>query len=98
MKFKLYFLSFLGFIFFNQILSIKSSQELNLNSIIKIFCIENVKSEIRKANLIYTETFGNKVCDCYIKNINNKKFTGIKYKFNNKNILHRKCKIRNKKS
>ena len=71
MKFKLYFLSFLGFILFNQILNIKSSSELNTNSIIKIFCIENVKSEIRKANLIYTESFANKVCDCYIKNINN---------------------------
>ena len=71
MKFKLYFLSFLGFILFNQILTIKSSSELNTNSIIKIFCIENVKSEIRKANLIYTESFGNKVCDCYLKNINN---------------------------
>ena len=42
-----------------------------LSSIIKIFCIENVKSEIRKANLIYTESFGNKVCDCYLKNIKN---------------------------
>ena len=71
MKFKSYFLSFLGFIFLNQILTIKSSPELNTNSIIKIFCIENVKSEIRKANLIYTESFGNKVCDCYLKNINN---------------------------
>ncbi len=71
MKFISYFLSFLGFIFFNQILTIKSSQELNTNSIIKLFCIENVKSEIRKANLIYTENFGNKVCDCYLKNINN---------------------------
>ena len=71
MKFKSYFLSFLGFIFLNQILTIKSSPQLNTNSIIKMFCIENVKSEIRKANLIYTETFANKVCDCYIKNINN---------------------------
>ena len=70
MKFKSYFLSFLGFIFFNQILTIKSSPELNTNSIIKIFCIENVKSEIRKANLIYKESFGNEVCDCYLKNIN----------------------------
>jgi len=71
MKFKLYFLSFVGFIIFNQVLKTKSSTELNTNSIIKIFCIENVKSEIRKANLIYTESFGNKVCDCYLKNINN---------------------------
>ena len=71
MKFKSYFLSFLGFIFLNQILTIKSSPQLNTNSILKIFCIENVKSEIRKANLIYTENFGNKVCDCYLENINN---------------------------
>ena len=71
MKFKLYLLSFLGFIFFYQILTIKSSPELNTNAIIKIFCIENVKSEIRKANLIYKESFGNKVCDCYLKNIKN---------------------------
>ena len=71
MKFKSYFLSFLGFIFLNQILTIKSSPELNTNSIIKIFCIENVKSEIKKANLIYTESFGNKICDCYLENISN---------------------------
>ena len=69
MKFKSYFLSFLGFVFFNQILTIKSSPELNTNSIIKIFCIENVKSEIRKANLIYRESFGNNVCDCYLPDI-----------------------------
>ena len=71
MKFKLYFLSFLGFIFFNQILIIKSSKEINSDTIIKIFCIESIKSEIRKANLIYSESFGNNVCDCYLKNIKN---------------------------
>ena len=71
MKFKLYFLFFLGFIFFYQISIIKSSPEFNINSIIKTFCIENVKSEITKANLIYQESFGNEVCDCYLKNINN---------------------------
>ena len=71
MKFKSYCLFFFGIIFFNQVLTIKSSPELNTNSIIKIFCIENVKSEIRKANLIYTDSFGNKVCDCYLNNIKN---------------------------
>ena len=71
MKFKLYFLSFFGFILFYQISILKSSSEFNTNSIIKIFCIENVKSEIIKANLIYEENFGNKVCDCYLKNIKN---------------------------
>jgi len=71
MKFKLYFLFFLGFIFLNEISTIKSSPEFNINSIIKTFCIENVKSELKKANLIYEESFGNKICDCYLKNINN---------------------------
>ena len=71
MKFKFYFLYILIFFFFNQILITKSSPELNMNSIIKMFCIENVKSEIIKANIIYTDKFGNDVCDCYLKNINN---------------------------
>ena len=71
MKLKLYFISFLGLIFFNQIFPIKSSQDFNHNSIIKIFCLKNVKSELIKSNLIYTENFGNEVCNCYLKNINN---------------------------
>ena len=71
MKFKLYFLSFLGIILLYQKSTLKSSSEYNTNSIIKIFCIENVKSEMTKANLIYEENFGNKVCDCYLKNITN---------------------------
>jgi len=71
MKFKLYFLSLLGIILFYQISILKSSSEFNTNSIIKIFCIENVKSEMKKANLIYEENFGNNVCDCYLKNIKN---------------------------
>ena len=71
MKLKLYFLSFLGFIFLNQILTIKSSTKINSDTIIRIFCIESIKSETRKANLIYSESFGNEVCDCYLKNIKN---------------------------
>ena len=71
MKFKLYFLFFFGLIFFYQISIIKSSPELYAKSIIKIFCIENVKSEMKRANLIYKKSFGDAVCDCYLKNINN---------------------------
>ena len=71
MKFKIYILSFLGIFYFNEIFLIKISAEINTNSIIKIFCIENVKSEMIKANLIYTESLGNDVCDCYLKSINN---------------------------
>ena len=67
MNFKL---SFLGFILFYQISIIKSSPEFNINSIIKKFCMENVKAETIKANLKYKESFGNDVCDCYLENIN----------------------------
>ena len=70
MNLKLYFLYFLGIFYFNQIVIIKSSAELNTNAIIKIFCLESVKSEMMKANHKYTESFGNNVCDCYLKNIN----------------------------
>tara|TARA_Y100000589_G_scaffold150922_1_gene143907 strand:+ start:3979 stop:4260 length:282 start_codon:yes stop_codon:yes gene_type:complete len=68
MNFKLYFL---GFICFNQLFFIKSSAEFNSNKIIKIFCLESVKAEIIKAGQIYKESFGNEVCNCYLKNINN---------------------------
>ena len=71
MKFKSYFLYILGIIYFNQIFFIKIYAELNTNSIIKIFCLESVKSEMIKANKNYTESFGNEVCDCYLKNIKN---------------------------
>tara|TARA_B100000963_G_C22306536_1_gene528157 strand:+ start:116 stop:406 length:291 start_codon:yes stop_codon:yes gene_type:complete len=71
MNFKLYFLYFLGVLSFNQTYIIKSYAELNANSIIKIFCIESVKSEMLKANHKYTENFGNEICNCYLKNINN---------------------------
>ena len=70
MKFKNYILCFLGIFYFNEIFLIKISAEINTNSIIKIFCLENVKSEMIKANLRYTESLGNNVCDCYLKNIN----------------------------
>ena len=71
MNFKSIFLYFLGILYFNQLFLMKSSAELNSNSIIKIFCLESVKSQVIKAKNIYTESFGNEVCDCYLENINN---------------------------
>ena len=46
--------------------------EINTNSIIKIFCKESVKSEFKKNNFEYTESIGEDVCNCYLKNISNK--------------------------
>ena len=56
----------------NQIF-IKSFAELNTNSIITIFCLENVKEEMLKAKLDYKESFGKEVCDCYIKKLSENK-------------------------
>jgi len=58
--------------------------EINTNSIIKIFCKESVKSELKKNNFEYEENIGEEVCNCYLKNIS-------------KNLSHKesisKCKL-----
>ena len=93
MKLKVYFISFIGIIFLNKILPIKSSQDFDINSIIKMFCLKNVKSELIKSNLNYTESFGNEVCDCYLKNINNN-IEHEKSIFKCKENLNKKLKIK----
>ena len=35
------------------------------NSIIKLFCLQNVKEEMLKARMIYSEEIANEACDCY---------------------------------
>ena len=35
------------------------------NSIIKLFCIQSVKEEMMKAEMVYSEEIANKTCDCY---------------------------------
>ena len=35
------------------------------NSIIKIFCLQSVKEEMLKAEMVYSEKFANETCDCY---------------------------------
>ena len=37
------------------------------NSIIKLFCLQSVKEEILKAEMVYSEEFANETCDCYYK-------------------------------
>ena len=71
MKFKLYFFYFLGIIYLNNIFLLKSSPDLNINSLIKSFCLKDVRSKIIKENSIYDERLGNKICDCYLNNIKN---------------------------
>jgi len=35
------------------------------NSIIKLFCLQNVKEEMLKAEIVYSEKIANETCDCY---------------------------------
>ena len=37
------------------------------NSIIKLFCLESVKEEMMKAEMVYSEEIANETCDCYYK-------------------------------
>ena len=35
------------------------------NSIIKFFCLESVKEEMMKAEMVYSEKIENETCECY---------------------------------
>ena len=35
------------------------------NSIIKLFCLQSVKEEMLKAEMIYSEKIANETCECY---------------------------------
>ena len=35
------------------------------NSIIKLFCLESVKEEMLKAEILYSEEIANETCECY---------------------------------
>ena len=35
------------------------------NSIIKLFCLQSVKEEMLKAEIIYSEEIANETCECY---------------------------------
>ena len=37
------------------------------NSIIKLFCLQSVKEEMMKAEMVYSEEIANDTCECYYK-------------------------------
>ena len=37
------------------------------NSIIKFFCLESVKEEMMKSQMVYSEKIANETCECYYK-------------------------------
>ena len=58
------------FIFVNLIILLNSFNSYYLaqtkhNSIIKLFCLQSVKQEMLKAEMVYSEEIANKTCDCY---------------------------------
>ena len=58
------------FIFVNLIILFYSFNSYYLaqtkhNSIIKLFCLQSVKEEMLKAEMVYSEEVANVTCDCY---------------------------------
>ena len=51
------------FNFFNSYYLAQTKQ----NSMIKLFCIQSVKEEMMKAEMVYSEEIANETCDCYYK-------------------------------
>ena len=35
------------------------------NSMIKLFCLQSVKEEMKKAEMVYSEKIANETCECY---------------------------------
>ena len=58
------------FIFVNMIILFNSFNSYYLaqtkhNSIIKLFCLQSVKEEMLKAEMVYSEKIANETCECY---------------------------------
>ena len=58
------------FIFMNLMILFNSfnsyySAETKQNSIIKLFCLQSVKEEMLKAEMVYSEEIANETCECY---------------------------------
>ena len=58
------------FIFVNLIILFNSFNSYYLaqtkqDSIIKLFCLQSVKEEMLKAEMVYSEEIANETCDCY---------------------------------
>ena len=58
------------FIFVNLIILLNSFNsyylaQTNYNSIIKLFCLQSVKEEMLKAEIVYSEEIAKETCDCY---------------------------------
>ena len=58
------------FIFVNMMILFNSFDnyylaQMKQNSIIELFCIQSVKEEMLKAEMVYSEEIANETCECY---------------------------------
>ena len=53
-------------IFFNSFNSYYLA-ETKKNSLINLFCLQGVKEEMLKAEMVYSEEIANETCECYYK-------------------------------
>ena len=83
---KIFFL--MNFLLFWGFINFEFLAETKKNSIINLFCIENFKEEMLKANINYEEEIAKETCDCYLKEFINT---------NSHQKAINKCKLETKK-
>ena len=59
------FFIYVNLLFLFNSFSIYSLAQTKQNSIIKLFCLQSVKEEMLKAEMVYSEEIANETCDCY---------------------------------
>ena len=62
-KYKLFI--FINLIFLFNSFNSNYLAQTKQNSIIKLFCLQSVKEEMMKAEIVYSEEIANVTCDCY---------------------------------
>ena len=89
------------FIFVNLIILLNSFNSYYLaqtkhKSIIKLFCLQSVKEEMLKAEMVYSEEIANETCDCYYEEFtqtSSHQDAKTKCKLESKEIINYKRKI-----
>ena len=89
------------FIFVNLIILFSSFNSYFLaqtkqNTIIKLFCLQSVKEEMLKAEIVFSEEIANETCDCYYEEFTqtaSHQHAKTKCKLETKEILNHNRKI-----
>jgi len=59
------FLIFVNLIILFNSLNSNYLAQTKQNSILKLFCLQSVKEELLKAEMVYSEDIANETCECY---------------------------------